>query len=903
MKKVIATAVSVLLLAMACAGAHADDLLFRDMCWTDNTGSNNNINYLSSNRFYGGEAGSMGSYAEFPSTASGTWDACTHVSDPSYPGMLITQLTKNAAAPSCVYLRLGSNITHSTSVRIQGTTWPNINNVASSGGPLTSWITFGNSDSTYVGFSSGGVMTLRLERNGAYVIKKNNWTTSVTSGTLSGFTAGDPIDFQIDIDVPNWNGSLGTVNIYLNGTHVLTNYSIGFNGNYVFFGNVWRDYIANSGDTSVTAWSKIEVWDTTEEDGLLLRDNAWTEYANSNDIKYATSQRYYGSQAGALSNYAEFPSTASGTWDVCTHVGDSTYPVKLITQLTKDAAAPSCVYYRLGSNATYSNNVSIRGTTWPNMNNIASSGGSLASWITFGNSDSTYAGFSSGGAMTLRLERNGAYMIRKNNWATLVTSGTLSGFTAGDPIDFQIDIDVPNWTGGAGTVNIYLNGTHVLTNYSIGFNGNYVFFGAVWRDYIATSGYTSVTGWSNIEVWDITPHTFATVSASGTDIMMGASPLRLLSFNKCNLFMNYLLDGQTGYSIQDSLDSLSLAASNDFGVLRYFASGFYPIEMADWRNYWSTDSADYWDLMDQLVANAASEGIKLIPIINVNLWLYPDMTYYFGPYREYALDFVADKYSMSRAMFERYIYEIVSRYRDNPTVLWWEFGNEYTNKVDLEFVRTDPWYYLNNTSKGTPASRSKALDDFLTADLIGFYKDSATLIRAIDQCHLISSGDSIPRTSAQHLRLAEGLGDWTLDSPSEFQTFLGDTTPDPIDLISIHFYPGDGNLRWGNTDTTSAVALDQIKTCCDNIGKPVYIGEFGSGNEFVDYPLPSGSADSVDGYTYISNVISKVIANEYPYAMVWQWDTGVPYTWWTDINPTTCPDLVNLMQTTNSNSW
>jgi len=142
--------------------------------------------------------------------------------------------------------------------------------------------------------------------------------------------------------------------------------------------------------------------------------------------------------------------------------------------------------------------------------------------------------------------------------------------------------------------------------------------------------------------------------------------------------------------------------------------------------------------------------------------------------------------------------------------------------------------------------------------MIPFMRDLARLVRREDPNHLISSGYSSPRPAAQHLRRAAGKGDWTEDSPAEAEAYLRDTHPDPIDLLSIHFYPGVDNLRFGNKDRDSAAALPPLKRICDRVGKPVYIGETGA--------LVGGGAECP---AFTRNLLREAAAAGYPLVLYW----------------------------------
>lgn len=330
----------------------------------------------------------------------------------------------------------------------------------------------------------------------------------------------------------------------------------------------------------------------------------------------------------------------------------------------------------------------------------------------------------------------------------------------------------------------------------------------------------------------------------GIELLLDGKRYRAISVNKFDIFSRLLDESKTREQmIQDVTD----IASHGFRVIRFGAIGFYPYDMALWPN------EEYWRKMDSVVAAAREDHVHLIPCIVWNWYLFTDMA------NETMQDLITNKDSKSRQYLDLYISQIVTRYKDDPTILFWEMGSELNLAADLEFMQPYGRSELNAVSRGASYMRVRR-DNFTTRQMIPFVRDLAKLIRGIDPNHLISSGYSSPRPAAQHLRLAAGKGDWQEDSPGEAETFVRDTTPDPIDIISIHFYPGVDNLRFGNKDKDSAIALVKLKRICDRIGKPVIIGEMG-GQAF------DGAGNAVAQFSM--DVIKRVVDLQFPIALYW----------------------------------
>ncbi|MCL5103611.1 MAG: glycoside hydrolase family 5 protein [Armatimonadetes bacterium] len=331
----------------------------------------------------------------------------------------------------------------------------------------------------------------------------------------------------------------------------------------------------------------------------------------------------------------------------------------------------------------------------------------------------------------------------------------------------------------------------------------------------------------------------------GTELLLDGKPFRAVSLNKADLFW-HCLEGDA--ETQQELDAIKKIAEHDFRVIRFGAIGFYPKAMNLWAD------AKYWERMDKIFAEARKYGVKLVPVLIWNWYLFPDMS------KETVQDMLTDRDSKSRQYSDLYVSQVVSRYKDDPNVLYWEITNELNLNADLEFLRPYGYSHLNAVDEGCPPMRVR-LDNYTTEQMISFLRETARLIRRIDPNHLISSGHSVPYPAAQHLRLAKVKGDWTEDTPEEAATYIRDVNPDPIDLISIHFYSGHDNIRFGNKDNDSAVALRQIKQICDKVGKPVIIGEFG-GQAF--------DRDSTGGCpAFTRSVVKEAVDADYPIILYW----------------------------------
>lgn len=353
------------------------------------------------------------------------------------------------------------------------------------------------------------------------------------------------------------------------------------------------------------------------------------------------------------------------------------------------------------------------------------------------------------------------------------------------------------------------------------------------------------------------------------DLYLEGKPLRLVSVNKFDLFLSFLEGGEKK---AQAISAIEEAGKEGFRAIRFSGVGYYPRDMRHWAR-----EEMYWKAFDELVETAKKNKVYLIPVINWNIFLFPDMA------GECVQDMLLNPDSRSRQYLWLYTYQLVSRYKDEPTILFWELTNEMNLLADLQFM--NPYGFSNGNwiELGTSFMRLRR-DHFTTDQMIPFLKEWAEFIRSIDRNHLISSGFSIPRPSAQHLRLAKGKGDWTEDNEREVEIYIRDTHPDPIDIISIHFYPKDGNIRLGYKDEESADVLAVFKRISQRLGKPLYIGE--TGEDYKQSPhVP-----------FLKNVFNKAVELGIPLTLVWNWmSPGDRY----NVSKEETPTVVSLMKEAN----
>jgi hypothetical protein len=331
----------------------------------------------------------------------------------------------------------------------------------------------------------------------------------------------------------------------------------------------------------------------------------------------------------------------------------------------------------------------------------------------------------------------------------------------------------------------------------------------------------------------------------------------------------------------------AIVDARNIGVtyLRVSATGYYPdaYSRAGTGNsgegtgdleLWRDDPSAYWGLFDQMMDDLHSNGVRIVPVFVWNWTQFPAMT------GETADRMIDDPNSESYQLLERYIAEFVDRYQDHPALYFYELTNELNLEADLDEVER----CLGNES--LPPAVCEPISNFSTDQMIAFTSRLAGYVRGLDPYHPISSGFSMPRPFAEHLRMKPEYStdgpDWTLDTLEEFKKNLSDIHSE-MDIVSVHFSNKEGNNeRFGISGHANADLLDIVKQTTDEIGKELFVGEF------VDVdPWVKDDKDAL----FTQNVLDKIVELEIPYSAPWVWEfyDRTPYT--TYDNPATLGNL------------
>jgi len=323
-------------------------------------------------------------------------------------------------------------------------------------------------------------------------------------------------------------------------------------------------------------------------------------------------------------------------------------------------------------------------------------------------------------------------------------------------------------------------------------------------------------------------HHGLTVNTSGT-LMKDGKSYRGIGVNYFSAFSRTLADPKDT-SYDSGFANLEKA---QIPFCRIMAGGFWPKE----QRLYLDDRDEFFRRFDRVIQSAQKHHIGLILSCFWNLATVPDLV---GE----PVSAWGDPASKTHAHMRNYVREIVSRYRESPAVWGWEFGNEYNLPADLPNAAEQRPPIA--PSLGTPAVRT-ASDEIGVATIRTAFSAFAREVRKYDPYRIIETGDSMPRAFAWHNWKEKT---WTHDTGEEQAEVLDQTNPDPIDVVSVHFYE------------ETAAQLQAVAQYARQKKKPLFVGEFGS------------KGDSAGSESAFREILKTILAARVPLAALWVYDHG-----------------------------
>ncbi len=151
------------------------------------------------------------------------------------------------------------------------------------------------------------------------------------------------------------------------------------------------------------------------------------------------------------------------------------------------------------------------------------------------------------------------------------------------------------------------------------------------------------------------------VAGPNGTVLKDGKLFRAIGINYFDCFLRTLKDGKdTSYDA-----GFAVLSGKGIPFVRFCGTGFWPKDM----QLYLTNRAEYFRRFDGVVESAHKHGMGMIPSLFWSYFMVPDIV---GE----PMDQWANLQSKTQAFMREYVREVVSRYRNNPAIWAWEFGNE-----------------------------------------------------------------------------------------------------------------------------------------------------------------------------------------------------------------------------------
>ncbi|HEX3748603.1 MAG TPA: cellulase family glycosylhydrolase [Bryobacteraceae bacterium] len=306
-------------------------------------------------------------------------------------------------------------------------------------------------------------------------------------------------------------------------------------------------------------------------------------------------------------------------------------------------------------------------------------------------------------------------------------------------------------------------------------------------------------------VWCTAPLYGQFVGVSNGALTLNQQPFRFGGSNSYALM-------QEANSVVDQV--LATAAANHFTVLRMWCfddvSGTSGVSF--YLQNFSSGAPQYNDgnnglaNVDYAIAKAGQLGIKLIVTLANNWTDYGGMDQYVSarglPYHD---QFFTD--ATIRQWYKNWIGHVLNHvntisgvaYKNDPTIMMWELSNE-------------PRCEGSGPPTGLPSSGTCN-----TQTIVTWIADSAGYIKSIDSNHLVAVGDEGFFCNSAGVPASLNLCGTGVDNVAFSQAAN-------VDVMGFHLYPD----LWIHDISWAEQYIQQHITSAKAMGKPVYMGEFGS---------------------------------------------------------------------------
>jgi hypothetical protein len=281
--------------------------------------------------------------------------------------------------------------------------------------------------------------------------------------------------------------------------------------------------------------------------------------------------------------------------------------------------------------------------------------------------------------------------------------------------------------------------------------------------------------------------------------------------------------GDNNTKLATSLNTWSNATGGRGKVFRWWA----------YQNQATTSGARDWAAFDHVFAVAAALGWLVIPVLTDEYGDWGDG----GTLK--TVDWFTTGYKTTvgpndTVTYRQWVAEVTARYRNDPTILAWEFGNELSPFADASFTLLDD-------ATGLAVNKAWA-------------KDIADVARANDPNHLLLNGLNYNNSG-------------TKNYTTNYEEIIA---YDGTDLFSYHDYAGDTANTTSGSEVTDLINLRDRAAAA---GKPLILGEVG-----VHVSAGASRASDYDGkFTRYAVVPAGYSASPFVGGLPWVWNDSIDY--------------------------
>ncbi|MDT4938081.1 MAG: mannan endo,4-beta-mannosidase, partial [Pseudonocardiales bacterium] len=303
------------------------------------------------------------------------------------------------------------------------------------------------------------------------------------------------------------------------------------------------------------------------------------------------------------------------------------------------------------------------------------------------------------------------------------------------------------------------------------------------------------------------------VTRSGTSLLLDGQPYRPIGLNMYNANSNGWCAAEMNGSAVD--DALTAIGSGKDAMRAWF-----------FQQLATTNGVRDWTAFDRTLAAARTHGYKVIATLidqwgncgatNGQGYGYKEASWYQTGYTQ------ADPSAI--VSYRDWVQEIVSRYKDDPTILAWQLVNE------------------PEVGRCTDVSEPQA-----ASILSSFASDVSGLVKSIDHNHLVSLGTI-------------GTGQCGT-SYTDYKAVMSIPT---LDLCEFHDYT-PSQLIPGDSFNGLALRISQ----CNELGKPLLVGELGVN--------PADVGGTVARANLVDSKLCAQLTAGVAGALLWAWNEPDPY--------------------------